>query len=224
MEQPFLDGDRSDMLSGTTTVKESSRRGSRTASSPTPRSSVISAHSSVTGTPQAIRAWLMSSLSETPVKEIQTLIEAASRQKASEKKLLRSLGSSALGMCRGKTLPMSVRMLHGQQRRLQNGSKLWAIPLRLLKCGRVVWGMTTDAQGCTCRPGYPTPTATDYHGYRCGEHHAAKGLKRLRLNHFLFLSGMEEKAHSPEFRETLMGWPIGWTGLRPLETDKTLWE
>ncbi|OPY70471.1 MAG: hypothetical protein A4E62_01558 [Syntrophorhabdus sp. PtaU1.Bin002] len=221
MEQPFLDGDQLDTSNGMTTARESSRRGSKTASSLKPRSSVISGHSSVTGTPQAIRDWLMSSLSETPARAIQTLIEAADQQKVLEKRLLMSLESSGHCLCTGKTLPKSVRMLHGRRKELRNGLKLWAIPLRLLKCGRVVWGMTTDARGCSCKPGYPTPVATDYHGYRCGEHHASKGLKRLRLNHFLFLSGRPDLAHSPEFREELMGWPIGWTGLKPLATDRT---
>jgi len=65
---------------------------------------------------------------------------------------------------------------------------------------------------------WPTPSATDWHSANCGQHHAARGMKRLRLNHFCFLLGRPDLAKSPEFREQLMGFPIGYTDLEHLET------
>lgn len=54
-----LDSGPSDTLNGTDTVNESSPSGSKTASCTKPRSSAMSEHSLVKGTPQAIREWLM---------------------------------------------------------------------------------------------------------------------------------------------------------------------
>ncbi len=82
---------------------------------------------------------------------------------------------------------------------------------------RTMWGLATTVKGY----GYlPTPSASDYHGFRCGNQHARRGMMRLRLNHFLFLSGRTDLAHSPTFREWMMGWPIGWTDLKPSATAK----
>src|SRR4030067_2361781 len=60
LEPNCLDGQQSDMSSLTTTVKKSSRRGLKTASLMKPQSLAISGHSSLKGTPQVIREWLMS--------------------------------------------------------------------------------------------------------------------------------------------------------------------
>jgi len=53
-----LDSDPSDTLNGTDTASKSSPSGSKTASCTKPRSSAMSEHSLVKGTPQAIREWL----------------------------------------------------------------------------------------------------------------------------------------------------------------------
>src|SRR3990167_5714167 len=60
LERCSLVSDPSGMSSGMTTASESLPPESVTESSPPPLSSAISKHSSVTGTPQAIREWLMS--------------------------------------------------------------------------------------------------------------------------------------------------------------------
>jgi DNA (cytosine-5)-methyltransferase 1 len=60
LERCSLDSGPSAMLNGMTTASESLPQESKTESCPTPLSSAISKHSSLTGTPQAIRAWLMS--------------------------------------------------------------------------------------------------------------------------------------------------------------------
>lgn len=81
--------------------------------------------------------------------------------------------------------------------------------------------LTIDGRACSCSAYYPTPAASDYHGYKCGEGHIKrKSLRQMRLNHFLYLTGEEDKAHSPEFREQLMGWPTKWTDLEPLAMGK----
>lgn len=71
---------------------------------------------------------------------------------------------------------------------------------------------------------YPTPTATDYKSDSMTE---ATVLRRpasprgVRLPEFLKRKKPGQGGRlNPEFCEWLMGWPIGWTGLKPLETGK----
>jgi hypothetical protein len=76
------------------------------------------------------------------------------------------------------------------------------------------WERRTDAR----ESGYwPTPVASDWHSYKCGDHHVqSKGMASLRLNHWLYLHGREDLAHSPMFREWMMGLPAQWTDCAPL--------
>lgn len=53
---------------------------------------------------------------------------------------------------------------------------------------------------------WPTPTATDCHGYKTFIRKRIGG-GTLRLNHWLYIHGREDLAHSPKFRATLMGFP-----------------
>jgi hypothetical protein len=66
LEQHSLDGSTGDMSNGTVIVNESSDNESSTESLTKPRSSAMSEHSSVKGTPQVIREWLMSLPQDSP--------------------------------------------------------------------------------------------------------------------------------------------------------------
>lgn len=63
---------------------------------------------------------------------------------------------------------------------------------------------------------WPTPLSGDNRnrGSRTG-----KG--QVNLSHLLHKMERQDLQLSPTFREWLMGWPIGWTGLQPLGTAKT---
>jgi len=71
---------------------------------------------------------------------------------------------------------------------------------------------------------WPTPTARDYRGSFSPDSQAFKD----RLNHPRGVNLVEEMQRrtgepgllNPPFLEWLMGWPIGWTELKPLETGK----
>jgi hypothetical protein len=69
----------------------------------------------------------------------------------------------------------------------------------------------------------PTPTATDYKGSTPHQvqrrHRKGNG---LTLREWLAKYSQAEKTvyPNPGFLETVMGWPIGWTELSPLATDK----
>jgi hypothetical protein len=65
---------------------------------------------------------------------------------------------------------------------------------------------------------WPTPVASCRSGFKCGAHHEQR--RKVRLNHYCFLRGRSDLAHSPTFREWMMGWPENWTALNASETAK----
>ena len=70
---------------------------------------------------------------------------------------------------------------------------------------------------------YPTPTASDNRDRGCMEDESIK--RRIKVGKQIGLSMFVKKnktrgSLNPLWVEWLMGWPIGWTDLKPLETDK----
>jgi hypothetical protein len=61
----------------------------------------------------------------------------------------------------------------------------------------------------------PTPTAKSY-GYNQGGSAGRTGPRRYSLDHLAKGHGLDPIP----LREWMMGWPIGWTALAPLETDR----
>ena len=87
------------------------------------------------------------------------------------------------------------------------------------------WGMMQDGElfpqpplvqitkGIECGSWLPTPTC---HNAKEGNYPAERN-----RNTPLLATHVGGKIH-PEFTEWMMGWPLGWTDLKPLETDKCL--
>ena len=71
---------------------------------------------------------------------------------------------------------------------------------------------------------WPTPTRRDYKGINAPEGLTRKdGKSRMdQLPNAVAYSSKEKDTGplNPAWVEWLMGWPIGWTGLKPLETDR----
>ena len=94
---------------------------------------------------------------------------------------------------------------------LMHGGQCWELPRLTLT--------TTEKES-----GYwPTPTATAYKGWS-QNHNRADSDDRLdyTVEREAFLPGQTTppKRLNPDWVEWLMGWPIGHTALKPLETDK----
>ena len=73
---------------------------------------------------------------------------------------------------------------------------------------------------------FPTPTASDANKWsnQSLAERQAKGLQ-VRLNTAVSPQGGNGGRLNPDWVEWLMGWPIGWTDLKPLEMDKfQLWQ
>jgi hypothetical protein len=73
---------------------------------------------------------------------------------------------------------------------------------------------------------WPTPAARDYKGANSREHCMVNGTGRKHMDQLPNAvahggEAIQQKAQlNPPWVEWLMGWPIGWTDLKPLETDK----
>jgi len=164
-----------------------------------------------------VERW-MSLLAQTHANETAELIGPVARLKALEATLCESLPKSGPASFIGKTLPKCVRMRLGVATGSLPPLRLWVMPQRLFRSGRVVWALTTSAGGCSCLPSWPTPTAN---GWRSGKHsldlrERTRGGRPFH-EEWWWRTGCQV---TPEEVEELMGWPIGWTDLKPLEMDK----
>lgn len=278
-EHTCLDGDLSDMSSKTTTASESLLPASLIASSQTPQSSAMSAHSSVTGTPQAIREWLMSLQPASPASpsawqesEKEEAISATCGPQQSsafawydrdthywrtfQVSLFTNISGRYLGRWpKAGTLHLGVcyRRLSAERRISELGSGLWPTPRNntgpstdrkhLSLDGAVkLWptpkaldrfGIETSPQnydkyqsGMTLtqavrRSTVPTPKSRDW---RTGDRPDSRRMRAKRtgerhspdLNDVIAPGGQL----NPDWVDWLMGFPIGWTGLAPLEMGK----
>jgi hypothetical protein len=103
---------------------------------------------------------------------------------------------------------------------------LWATPKIQDHKGLLDQG--TTSKGCRKSPlpvqmrTWPTPVASCAKGSSLAALTRKSGASREndRLDHAVM--ALHNGQLNPEWVEWLMGWPIGWTGLKPLEMDKFL--
>lgn len=114
-----------------------------------------------------------------------------------------------------------IRPMYAATRRGPDGALLllcggWDTTPGLFGSMPAVAGQTMNVGECGCSPNYPTPVKNDYKAGLSATR-ISKGFSPLLGN---VLGGVPH----PEFVEELMGWPIGWTDLRPLATARfRLW-
>ncbi len=195
------------MLNLTTTASELSDSESLTASCPTPPSLVISDHSLVKGTPQHIREWLMSSQEGSP----------ASHSVKPESDL-EPMTPAICGRPQSNASAWYDRDTHCW-RTFQS-----CFLVDILEPFSVTWprqGMTQDGLFFPLAPlahhihesacsFWPTPRA---HG-SCNA--GGSNSRKTAIAKGTYVSG----SINPNLYEWLMGWPIEWTGLKPLAMDK----
>ena len=209
----------SDMSSSTTTASESCGKEWKMDSSPGPQYSAISEHSSIKGTPKVIKEWLMSSRPDSRVSRFQ--LQESSSQKTTNgtcgPKQSKSFAKWDRRSRSWRTYPalfdMTISAKSSETWQRQGSMRNGELSQREALAPHI----SEDDSGL-----WPTPTATDWKGFKCSEKWKVRLTSGpgLRLNHWLYLSGRSDLAHSAKFRETIMGWPIGWTDLKPLATDK----
>jgi len=228
----YWDGHPLDMSKLATTARESSRRGSQTALSPTPQYSAISGHSLVRGLPRAIREWLMSSRQDSHANRLQqgeSIEEKTTRATCGLKPFVLYALSNQSGYT-WKTphvcLPGMENSLHTSELLLEIWPKagMWADgacyrqPLWDSLTGVIVYGLL------------PTPVRSDGHGFYAvtynGSLHRFNSKRghenrQLHWSQYAAISKRLKTARAnPLFSEALMGFPIQWTALQPLETHR----
>lgn len=111
---------------------------------------------------------------------------------------------------------------HLSQMKLSQAVKLWPTPTRSTAHKEVVSSQGYNNLVAFAKM-FPTPTATDGKGAPSLEKVKARALESkrgVRLPEHLARQG-DIGQLNPTWVEWLMGWPLGWTDLKPLETDKS---
>ena len=88
---------------------------------------------------------------------------------------------------------------------LPTGLVILATPVRSLRQKHVVWGLTIEGLTCSCAGNYCTPTVSES--------------QEMLTNGYTRLADQLGGPPRPEFVEVLMGLPIKWTALKPLEQE-----
>ena len=196
------------MSSLTTTAKELSGSESLTASCQTPQSLAISEHSLVKGTPQAIRAWLMLSQAVSPVSHSVTQANSLEQMIPATcgLALLTPFASYDHATACWRTSQPSL-LTHTSE--LFKG--IW--PKAGIVCDgdayrQPKWERRISEIGSGL---WPTPTTRDWK--------SGKGAQK-RDGHAQPLTDVIGGQLNPTWAEWLLGWPIGWTDLKPLGMDK----
>jgi DNA (cytosine-5)-methyltransferase 1 len=98
---------------------------------------------------------------------------------------------------------------------------LWPTPTEKGKYNRRGVSSKSGAGLATTVSKFPTPTVATRKGSSIGALTRKDGRSRAndRLDYRIEGSGLTGRLN-PEFVEWLMGWPIGWTALQPLEMGK----
>jgi hypothetical protein len=102
------------------------------------------------------------------------------------------------------------------------GESLETYPTSGLMRDGLLWEQTRSV-GNTTETEYgllPTPTARDFNGHTITKKRP-KGFNKVLPNIFKLEFQLQGQCYPhPTFSEGVMQWPIGWTDLKPLETDK----
>ena len=238
------------MSSLTITVNESSEQELTMESSMKRQSLAISEHSLVKGTPKAIREWLMSSVQDSLANHSQSQESKEEKMTSGICGLQPSMSFAKYDpdthswrtsqVCLvtntldeySETWPTSGMTLHGsaylRQKRALHTSEtdygLWPTPT-VATAEKEVIGSQKGNNLVAFAKMFPTPSATDYKGapsLKSVQKRARESSRGVRLGEYLAKEmNMEVGGQlNPTWVEWLMGWPLGWTDLNPLEMGK----
>lgn len=190
-----------------------------------PQYSAISEHSSVKGTPKAIRDWLMSCLPDSPASpsaSLESKLENQTKETSGPKRLSASASYD----------PASHSWKTSQASLLTDTfsefSETWP-RAGMIVAGRLFRRLKWERRINEIGSGFlPTPNSRDGLGYyTVTRHHAFN--RDGKMDHWV-MSALRMKQYShlkkcwanPRFSELMMGWPTGSTALKPLVMDRCL--
>jgi len=212
------------MSSLTITASVSSGHALTTDTCPTPQYSAISGHSSVRGTPQAIREWLMSSAPDSPASR---LAPQESDSELTTSAICGPQQSSASAWYDRDTACWRTYQDSFLAATLEPYSETWpraGMTLDGVFYPQPKWERPIDETGCSF---WPTPTKRDYRSPHADNSEAFEGRKNNPRGVPLVEQVQREAGGvggqlNPTWVEWLMGWPLAWTDLKPLAMDKFL--
>jgi len=231
-DQNSLDGIPSDMLNGMTTANGSSQPESKTDSCPTPLYSAISEHSLIRDVRSFTEGLRMLSQGDSPASRS---VSPENRREPKTKGICgrrqKMLSESCnLDMSCSKTSPVSLGYPIAI---LDNG--IWITPQKtifgilepysqtwpksgLMRDGQC-WGLTMSAHriGENGSGLWPTITRRDY---RNSSDRKRNSQGPDLIGYLCRITGESGIRLKPSFAEEFMGWPVGWTDLKPLATGK----
>lgn len=219
-------------LKTTIIANESLRNALQMDSCQTLPSSAISTHSSVTGSPQAIREWLMSSRQDSPVSHLRqegsieenatsaicglrpfVLYESSSRNGYTWK-----IAQGCLPGMENSLLTLEQLLETWPKAGMWDDGACYQQPLWDSLTGVIVYGLL------------PTPVRADGHGFYAVTYSGSlrrwklkKGRenRQLHWSQFAVISKRLKNARAnPQFSEAMMGFPLQWSDLLPLEMDR----
>jgi len=221
-------------MSKTTTIgSELSGKGLLTVSCQRHRSSVISKHSLVKGTPQAIREWLISLAADSPART------SPLPEKAKVLPVKNHLSGLQWPMPYASFDPDTYSLKTAQCSLLADSSTSL---VRFSKWGMmrrgVLYPLPTLARGISGKESgflLPTPTVNGNYNRKGASKHSGDGLATAikRLLHTSTVQDAKNNASgshanpkhtgflNPDWVEWFMGWPVGWSDVRTL--NKLVW-
>ena len=155
-----------------------------------------------------------SSSAATRARKTQTADEMATqRRRRSAVNSSAFLESFARSLCCAKTLPLSGQMRLGLGNDFDPNWNEWITRSSPFDCEPVALALTSGETACSCSLSYRSPNARDWKGMS-----AKKWRERERGDKTPTLPDQIGGVPHPEFVEQLLGFPVGWTDLRDLET------
>lgn len=209
------------MLNSTNTVSASCVSESRMVCSTSRQFSAMSEHSSVKGSPTAIRDWLMSSAQDFPVPlfPCQEKTWAKPTAVTCGQQRLTSYAEYDRDLHSWRTSQISL-LTHTSDEFSEIWSKVGLIADGVCFPQPMLERRIAEIDSGSSQEKWPTPTAGDHKGAALNRF---LGSETYRHNLKEAVRTSETDGHlNPEWVEWLMGWPIGHTALKPLGTDKFL--
>jgi hypothetical protein len=208
------------MSNGTSTASKSCDCELTTESLTPPRSSAMSVHSSVKGTPQHIREWLMSFQRVSPANP------SASQEISKEATTPATCGLQPENAY--ASYDLSTRSWKTSQVSLLTGTydeflETW--PRWGTMQNGVCWELDISAAGIFGRDSgwwLPTLGKTEYKGTGKKRFRGSPEYRGSRMSEGLRTCAEDPAYLHPSFGEHAMGWPITWSELAPLGTAKFL--
>lgn len=217
LEPTLLVGTQSGMSNLTTIANELLPQESKTESLTTRPSSAMSEHSLVKGTPQAIRAWLMSCQQDFPANHLAT--QASNSESMTNETCGQQL-SNVLAWLNQDTHSWKTSQAYLLADTLEPSFETWPCA-GTMQDGVCYRQPSWERRICEIESGLlPTVCKNEYKGASRKRYKGSRDYRGAKMSEALRDKESDPSYLHPDFAEGAMMWPITWTALAPLEMGK----